>query len=337
VNKLIPWFTKNYPILVADLTKCQHGFNGSDRLNPYHLEGSVWSHTLLVCNQIPSFAKIEIKLAALLHDIGKIKARQEKPEKNKTTFYSHHNFSAFMAIEILEKYEEDFGWIDKELVFKLIAHHQDMHLLSVDQLKERFVNQTMFMNDLEILHKADSLGRICMDNKEYKSDIYLGFNEKENWEKSLVIMVGLPCSGKSSFAELIDHFSENSVIICRDTILQNMYPELSYNDAFAIVDQKLVNKKFNEELEKAKKTAETIIIDKTNMTKKARKRMLNGFGDEWGKEAVVMLPSMLEIRDRNCRRSGKYIEGTVFNKMISSFSNPTYDDFDIISYMFEEK
>lgn len=338
MNKLIPWFTENYPSLVEDMNRCQHGLDPFVNLNPYHLEGSVWTHTIMVCNVIPKNANITIKLAALLHDIGKVVTRNPNWDKMKTTFYSHQNFSAFKALEILKHYwneHPEFSEKDIAHTFKLIVHHQDMHLLSVEQLKERFIDQTFFMKDLEVLHKADSLGRICADNKEYKSNVYPPDKETFKEVGQVFMMVGLPCSGKSSWAKAFSDLLETPDVeyLCSDCNISSLHPELTYNEAFKVVDQKEVDGLFNEKLAIAKKNVKIVIIDKTNMSKKARKRMLNNFSKNWKKTAFVMLCDLKEIDGRNYKREGKYIPEEVINKMIHSYSNPTFDDFDEIEYI----
>jgi len=73
---------KNFPELVKEMNDVSH--NASDKvLNPYHLEGSIWTHTMMVYNyactkQFP----LVVKFAALLHDVGKTRTKKTSCTKN---------------------------------------------------------------------------------------------------------------------------------------------------------------------------------------------------------------------------------------------------------------
>lgn len=75
--------------------------------NKYHDYNTVWEHTMMVLdNTLP---KLNLRMAALLHDIGKIKTRTVD-EDSKVHFYQHEIVSADMCDSILRrlKYSNDF-------------------------------------------------------------------------------------------------------------------------------------------------------------------------------------------------------------------------------------
>lgn len=85
--------------------------------NGYHF-GTVWEHTLAVLGNLKS-DRLELRMAALLHDIGKIRVRTM--EDGKVHFLKHELASADMIDEILRPlhYSNDFI---SEVAF-LVKHH----------------------------------------------------------------------------------------------------------------------------------------------------------------------------------------------------------------------
>lgn len=88
--------------------------------NRYH-SGTVWQHTLSVLENAPQ--DLTLRMAALLHDIGKIRTRTVSAEGD-VHFLGHEEASADMARDILRrlKYSNDFIG---EVMF-LVSHHMDL-------------------------------------------------------------------------------------------------------------------------------------------------------------------------------------------------------------------
>lgn len=78
MNKLVKDFQLKYPKLCKAMQECSHHYSDTE-LNPFHLEGDVWSHTMMSCNQAVNQNK-NTQIAALLHDIGKPFTRKENHE-----------------------------------------------------------------------------------------------------------------------------------------------------------------------------------------------------------------------------------------------------------------
>jgi poly(A) polymerase/tRNA nucleotidyltransferase (CCA-adding enzyme) len=82
----------------------------------------VWNHNLLSLDHAASKKwSLEIRLAALLHDIGKPASRRWKEEKNDWTFYGHEVIGAKMVFRILSHLR--FSKRITELVAKLVRYH----------------------------------------------------------------------------------------------------------------------------------------------------------------------------------------------------------------------
>ena len=83
----------------------------------FHSEGDVWVHTLLVMEKTPN--DIELQLAALLHDFGKVQTQSFK--EGRIQFIGHEKVSAEFAKTFLKKW--CFGASTIDHVTKLILLH----------------------------------------------------------------------------------------------------------------------------------------------------------------------------------------------------------------------
>ncbi len=82
----------------------------------------VWEHTLRVAQHAAERgAALEVRLAALFHDVGKPRTREFSQEKGDYTFYGHEVVGAKMAKKILERLK--FPVKTTEIVVKLVRNH----------------------------------------------------------------------------------------------------------------------------------------------------------------------------------------------------------------------
>ena len=173
--QLIKWFQINFPKMHNDLLQCNHNFDEKD-LNPYHLESDCWSHTMMVCKIAElSHYDIVVQTAALLHDIGKPASRKINPRNNHVQFFGHEEFSAEMAVDVLDLMikERTITVQEKEEVIKLITHHAFLYKhAEVTELLEYFDGDKVFCRHLIELIRCDSLGRFCpdlLDEKKFEN------------------------------------------------------------------------------------------------------------------------------------------------------------------------
>jgi tRNA nucleotidyltransferase/poly(A) polymerase len=88
----------------------------------HHPEGDVWTHTLLVIDQLRQPTE-SLALGALLHDVAKpvCAGRKAAPEGERITFYGHPERGAEMAIAICQRLKRSRAvW---ERVAYLVRHH----------------------------------------------------------------------------------------------------------------------------------------------------------------------------------------------------------------------
>lgn len=125
---------------------------GFNQRNPYH-KLDLFEHTLCVLDKVRP--KIEIRLAAIFHDIGKL-STFELGEDNIGHFYGHEKVSTEMAGEILKRLNYSNKIIEKTKI--LINEHMIAPNLIGKKGIKRLLN--LFGEDeiysLVSLHKADS-------------------------------------------------------------------------------------------------------------------------------------------------------------------------------------
>lgn len=142
-------------------------------------------------------------------------------------------------------------------------------------------------------------------------------NEKSCW---CILMVGLPGSGKSTFTKNIK--DKNIVIINRDNIIQSIYPDLTYAEAFSKVNQKEVDMILERNIKEAVACNKNIVIDMTNVTCVSRLRkieMVRDFNPNY-MFGVVVLKTPIEECIKNSNKKG--IPGKVVIDMANRFSEP---------------
>jgi len=151
-----------------------------------------------------------------------------------------------------------------------------------------------------------------------------------NNKKVLVLLVGHPLSGKSTF--LKQNNIPNDVIISRDNIILDMANTHNYNDAWNVVDQKEVDTRLRNVINELSQSSTTslVVIDMTNLTVKGRKRILNKFGNDFYKIAIIFpILSLDEIIDRNNKRmlqENKHIPIEVIKNMKNIYEIPTLNE-----------
>lgn len=350
-DTLVEWLLSFDPEQVHIMEKTDHG-----KVEPmkYHMEGNVWTHTLMVMTYVETyFDLIDINLnkyityknyvkiltAALLHDFGKPKARKDKYSEERGEYYSftgHEGISTFMSLKYLSQLKKDFPETYKEEVIKDI-----LHLVSLHGTANQEENEEMsFLRS--VFRKADKKGAIRSGslNEEKVSDYQprkFVKKQKKEENKELVLLTGLPNSGKSS---LIENKYKDYVIISRDNTIETFYKIFNetediytYNQAYKwIHSDEILKEKFNnffeEEIKKViKEKPNKIVVDMTLLTLKSRRKMLNHFS-KYKAKSIVLLPNLEKISQRNEERKkeGKYISQEVYDSMYLSFVIPQKEE-----------
>ena len=123
--------------------------------NAYHF-GDVWVHTMAVLENDCNLFEPDLicRLAALLHDIGKIGCRTEKD--GKVHFYGHEDIGADIAREALRRLKFDNHTID-EVCF-IIKNHMRAKGFENDchKMKDKAANKFMY-----VCGTRERFGRVC--------------------------------------------------------------------------------------------------------------------------------------------------------------------------------
>lgn len=355
MQELVVWFQEKYPDLVRDMLQCTHHrtevddfINGNKdicvssnptSLNPYHLEGDVWAHTMMVCKQAENLNYLA-KVSALLHDIGKPSTRAVNPKNGRVSFFNHDAVSAFMSLKMLK--DLAIPKEDRHVVFNAIALHTQVYKQDQKKLCKDLGN-LLAAETLLSLGRADHEGRFSTAGEFEKIDFvdiikYAKEPVKVDKEKEVVILCGLPGSGKSTWVEdQKKKWNQNEInlSVSRDEIVENLGKGDTYNEKWENVDQKAVDKHLRDNLTLCCLTgAKQVIVDMTHMSKKSRRRTLSHFNKDYKKTCVVFLPDLETIYLRNDKRDGKNIDREVIDRMMKSFYPPTYEEFDEIIWRF---
>jgi predicted kinase len=357
-NKIIQWFIENKNGLFNEMKNCEHS-HPEGQLSPYHMEGSIWTHTMMVITVIdcmkeltPDEKKI-LLITALLHDTGKPEAQIEKSSDERGKYYafhSHEGISTFLATDILHDMSKEFELSsdDIKLILSIISLHgcrvDDIHLNKPKYSNSNYLN--FFRGKFRI---ADKSGAVRANSDKVEGDYEKRKYHKETRKqenKELIIMSGIPCSGKSTYIK--ENLSEY-FLISRDECLSTYVSTLpgkpcknmNYTEIFRYVHsdddiERDFNYFFNKFLQDAKSNNK-LIIDMTMGSLKSRRSMMNIFGN-YNFKSIVMLPKLSTIKKRNSKRIGKIISDSVMDSMIKGFTMPTQNEgFDSVEIIISDK
>lgn len=341
-TEIVEWFKNNYNLYYELMQESSHTHsNGS--LNPFHLEGSVWTHTMMVLDLVPD--DINLIFAAILHDLGKPYSRVEKVS-GRVAFLNHENISMYKSIDILLEAKKKYD-IDILLILQLIAWHGTLWNKTPIESKIKtldlcYGHQPELLTSLISFVEADAYGREF--SKNVQDDVnfiddqfkflynYIPYNKLEFQDKKdleVIMLIGVSGSGKSTWLSKKD--LSNYSIISVDSYFDKKkmnYDSIDYN--------KNIDKAFQQslvDLDHAVKTKKNIIIDMTNLTKEFRRKKLSKIPqNQYTSKAIVFLNGEKSINENLRKREGKRLSKDIIEKQISQFELPNYDEFDVIEF-----
>jgi len=334
--------------LVENMMNCDHAEPGEH--NPYHLEGDVWTHTMMVYSHADNYNSL---IMALCHDIGKVLTRNVN--NGKVTFYGHADASIqptidfltyLLKTEILTKEMcEHFVWTCLNPMANHMLYYQNLNKL-------KYFADNSYLTELYFTNMAsmDSKGSISKSEsvKGSNKDLVILPFEKRPFNpdfKTVYIYTGLPGSGKDYLASLTD-----TKIVSFDDIRVDHYKEMVnksewfllgqdeiYNRAFIYCNEKKVdlNKILKKRVIKHTDNGNNVSICNTSLTRKARRTLINTLGPNKFNYVIkqVFTPTDVILKRNNSR--DKFIPTNVIYDMMKKMTVATHfeDHINSIEYI----
>jgi predicted kinase len=328
---------------------------------PYHFEGDVWSHTMLVLkhylDSTPSEKRdIALFISCLLHDVGKAKTLKVEKDENgkevKRTFYGHEGMSVYDSLSFLKRLRGE-GVINNDQMIEILylVNYHDLYKFSTKLHKMFSQEDKELLKKLLKISECDLGGNLCKEGNG--KDVFGDFNintleplalTNDSSQKEAIIMVGAPLSGKSTYISQINKDGKYEVLSRDDIIMSygtGKYGSLTYNklwERFTSEDWNEVNALFDSLIREHTKvsSAKDVIFDLTNMSIKARRRLFSYLPKgKYRVKAAVFLIEEEELLKRNKKRVGKEIPLEVLRQMQASLKLPLRKEgFEEISFHF---
>jgi predicted kinase len=346
----VQWLMQSHPNLVVAMQQSNHHYS-PEHLNPWHLEGDVWTHSLLVLQAYAHSDQPDVcvGLTALLHDIGKPQAARVLRERQRVVFQGHESLSAWMAWGLLHDEALSLSMPERLRIFSLIALHGCLYTgwfaedetLKRQQLTSAFSGMgQVFWQQLLRQIGNDMQGQVTL-NSNHKSQLIALDDLIQDASKPvaqgqgvpIVFLIAPPGAGKSSLRKRYQGFT----VISRDDVLLQVTKTDNYRQAWQIHDEQqlasLVDSTLNAAFRHAVQQQEPILMDLTNLTRKARRRWLSQLSADYEPQARMVMASDTTLWQRNQQRADKAIPDAVLKQMLLSFEHPLCDEFADIAYV----
>lgn len=145
-----------------------------------------------------------------------------------------------------------------------------------------------------------------------------------------VMLVGLPCSGKSTWLEnFLEEDSREWIVVSTDNIYEEYAAEkgITYDEAYRALPAKKVNAKFRLGINDAIKHRKNIVWDQTNVYQNARrKKMASLPKKDYEAIAVVFEIAREELARRHAARlaeTGKSVPSKIVDEMAANYIRPS--------------
>jgi putative nucleotidyltransferase with HDIG domain len=251
----------------------------ADQTGPYHREGDVLTHTLMVVNALDEVLYDEegganyehnvrhktLLFAAWFHDIGKPSTKEWSEKKGRNTFNGHEERSATIWRELYLQAEVDPGF--GESVLELIRNHQapthyskpDVRPETYQRLAERTNVQDLFLLELadmkgrEADDKADLIERVQLFKKRAGELKLLDRDRFEGFyphvlkdlpyiirnKKCLLLPIATPGCGKTFLRNELLKYHSNLTVVSPDEIRGELYGD-NWHENYEKVDNQKV-------------------------------------------------------------------------------------------------
>jgi len=153
-------------------------------------------------------------------------------------------------------------------------------------------------------------------------------------KKKFLVLIGLPCSGKSTWVENYIKKHPDTIVISSDALLMEyaVKHDLTYNEAYGKVNWKKIRKTMNARLQDVYKDDKSdVIIDVMNHRSKRRKTYFNSLPkDKYERIGILFNLEKDDLIKRNDIRSnageGKDISLKLWENLCSEYQTPSKDE-----------
>ena len=154
---------------------------------------------------------------------------------------------------------------------------------------------------------------------------YNFINEKEDIRKEIILLIGLPASGKSTY---ISKMKGKYTIVSNDLYTEKIAKKLkiTYAEAFKKINKNDTLNNTRKEFDKALSKGRNIIVDNTNMTIGQRSYYTKSTSEDYKKIALIFKIDDAELKKRLEKRgedTGKVIPWEVIERMKKIYQPPT--------------
>ena len=349
MSELVSLFQTKCPELVLAMKQADHHY-ATDKLNPYHLESDVWTHTMQVCLMAQRFQVNDmVKLACLFHDLGKPMAREVKEETQRVRFFGHEGASVFIAMDAINKMGIELTDEDKAHLLNLISHHTNLYSAfeaknPIKSVVDSYVGNKRLLQDLIWLSKCDALGRFTSNDTSTSENLenllapaleQLKEKPVKMSEKTCTLLVGPPLSGKSTWIR--NNPNPENVVISRDDLIMEFGGDLNYSANWASADQDAIDKELLARKKAAVTSGKSIIMDLTHCSPRSRRQSFGQLPSSYKRNLIVFFSPLSLLLERNERRGNdenKFLKEEIIYRFVQGFTSPLLNEADEIKYVF---
>ena len=325
------------------------GMKNTPQSLPYHNE-DVWEHTKMVIRCLPKVPDWEtadqsvLFWAALLHDCAKPETAQWDEETSSWAFPKHSIKGEYKARNIMAKQGVEFH--RREKICKLIRYHMRIRFA----LEGHDTNQELAVlshrTDLKSLCQlmyADHIGRnveveppdihfeIAKDFGFEKcefagGEIYrlmaVGYKPYTTASFNVTLMSGMPCSGKSTWAN-----QQGLPIVSLDAIRKDLKIKPTDRNGQGKVAQEAMKK-----CKQFLRVQESFIFDATNLTKKMRDKWVNMFMRYNARVKIVYVEVPVDLIFKRNKGKSSPIPEDIITKLYNKIDIPDLTECHEIHY-----